>query len=395
MTRIPKIGLMADRSRPLCAALLRGLVQYADLHGPWQFTSANDAGPAALKRLAKESTVLFVQVDDASTANALAQTPIPALAFRTSTDPLAFSAGDARGEVAADFRGAGRMAAVHLLGRRLAHLAFVGAGDERHGQSAAAERGFFEAAAEAAASIDAFQPRTNGRRGEVESDAEQLAQWLAALPRPAGVFAWNDRRGRDVLEACRLAGLHVPFDVAVIAVEEDDLLCELSDPPLSGVTLAGEAAGMQAAEALHRLIRGQRVETSVTIPAVGVVQRSSTQTVDVADREVAAALALIHRHATQPIGVEDIVGGLPISRRALELRFRKAVGRGPHAELQRARLMRAQQLLVQTDLPIPQVASAAGYSSGSYLAQVFQRRVAMSPAQYRRAHRAKDSAACG
>jgi LacI family transcriptional regulator len=104
---------------------------------------------------------------------------------------------------------------------------------------------------------------------------------------------------------------------------------------------------------------------------------------------------LIHKHATQPIGVEDIVGGLRISRRALELRFRKAVGRGPHAELQRARLLRAQELLVQTDLPIPQVAAAAGYSSGSYLAQVFQRRVAMSPAQYRRTHRGQNSAAWG
>ena len=118
-----------------------------------------------------------------------------------------------------------------------------------------------------------------------------------------------------------------------------------------------------------------------------VVERRSTQASAVDDPDVAAALDFIHHHAAEPIGVDDIVDQLQMSRRALELKFRDVTGRTPHHELQRVRLHRAQRLLLETDLPIPKVATAAGYGSGAYLAQVFQKQVGKTPAQYRKDHR--------
>lgn len=383
MPDVPKIGLMLDASRGVCGAFLRGVVHFAELQGPWQFVVADGVGLAAIERLENLAAGVIVQVDDSAMAERVERLRVPALALRTCPGEAARRS--PVGQIHVDFYGAARLAAEHLLERGLRSFAFVGAGDDASRQAADAERGFSQRIQQIGGAVETFAGRTGS----------DLSSWLTALPRPTGIMAWNDVRGREVLDACLSAGLTVPRDLAVIAVEEDDLLCELADPPLTTVTLKAEAAGLRAAQSLCEMIhRGTRAET-ITISAGAVAERGSTQTVDVDDLQVAAALQLIHRHATQPIGVEDIVGGLPISRRALELRFRKAVGRGPHAELQRARLLRAQQLLVQTDLPIPQVAEASGYSSGSYLAQVFQRRVAMSPAQYRRAHRGTNSAACG
>ena len=60
-------------------------------------------------------------------------------------------------------------------------------------------------------------------------------------------MACNDDRGREVLEACRDAGLRVPEEIAVVGVDNDELLCELADPPLSSV------CSMPRREAIARL----------------------------------------------------------------------------------------------------------------------------------------------
>jgi LacI family transcriptional regulator len=388
---------MMDASRGLCGALLRGIVQFADLHGPWKFVVAEGVGPASLARLEKLSAGMIVQVNDAATASALDSVRVPTVAFHSgrseANDRMASSTAPNRGAIVVDFASAGRVAAEHLQQRGVHSYAFVGCdGDGPTGEAFA---GFREGAAAFSGFPQRYIPRPTARGRQEKSAQAGLAAWLMSLPRPVGVMAECEQLGRDVLDACRLAGLSVPLDVAVLAIEEDDLFCELADPPLTGVVFEAEAAGRQAAEMLRDMLQGDPAPGDITVGVGKLVERQSTRIVEVDDRQVAAALELIHKHATQPIGVEDIVGGLRISRRALELRFRKAVGRGPHAELQRARLLRAQELLVQTDLPIPQVAAAAGYSSGSYLAQVFQRRVAMSPAQYRRTHRGQNSAAWG
>jgi LacI family transcriptional regulator len=207
-------------------------------------------------------------------------------------------------------------------------------------------------------------------------------------------MACDDDRGRQVLEACRAGGLVVPEQVAVVGVDNDELLCELADPPLSSIALNAEAGGYRAAAILDRMmrarVRGGRPPwrrprpARLVVEALRVVARRSTDIIALDDQEVAAALHFLHDHAGEPIGVADVVADRLISRRSLELRFRAAVGRTIHEELQRIRLERARRLLLETDLAIPAVARAAGFSSPSYLAQVFRRALRTTPARYRR-----------
>ena len=112
--------------------------------------------------------------------------------------------------------------------------------------------------------------------------------------------------------------------------------------------------------------------------------RSAPPSIPIRSPQVAAALAFIHDHAAEPIGVDDVVRHLQISRRNIEIRFQNLVGRTPHAELQRARLQRARRFLIETDLPIPKIAEAVGYRTACYFIQVFRKEHGTTPARYRR-----------
>ena len=197
-------------------------------------------------------------------------------------------------------------------------------------------------------------------------------------------MACNDDRGRDVLEACRAANLSVPEEVAVIGVDNDSLLCELADPPLSSVVLNAEHGGFEAAALLDRLMSGRfQGQERIVVEPLQVVTRRSTDVVALEDLEVAHALQFIHENAGRPIQVMEIVHTLGVSRRMLEIRFRRAIGKSMNEIIQQAHLERAKRLLLETDLPLPKVAEAAGYSSASYMAVVFHKAYAMTPARFR------------
>ena len=211
-----------------------------------------------------------------------------------------------------------------------------------------------------------------------------MARWLADLPKPVGLMACNDDRGREVLAACRQAKLRVPEEVAVVGVDNDELLCELSDPPLSSVALGAERAGFEAAALLDQLMAGRSKEPQrLVASALGVVARRSTDLSLHEDPEVAAAVKYIRDNAGRPIRVYDVVAGLGDARRTLEIRFQQALGRSIHAEIQRVRLERARRLLLETDLPLSKIAQASGFSSPSYLAAVFHRHLGVTPVKYR------------
>ncbi len=285
------------------------------------------------------------------------------------------------------------MAAEHLLERDFRHYAYVGAAGRVW--SGRRQEGFCERVREAGFEPRVYRLPRSRRAAAWEREQPVLSGWLAALPRPVGVMASNDDRGREVLEACREAGLRVPEEVAVVGVDDDELLCELADPPLSSVALNAEAGGYRAAALLDGMMRGQsREPRRLLVEPVHVVGRRSTDIVALGDAEVAAALHFIQDHATESIGVSDIVEAVVISRRALELRFRRAIGRTLHAEIRRVRLERAGRLLVETDLPITRVAKASGFGRASYLAQAFRQAFGATPARYRRRMRDGPPEAC-
>jgi LacI family transcriptional regulator len=223
------------------------------------------------------------------------------------------------------------------------------------------------------------------RATRLTDEGPELAKKLASLPRPLAVMAANDRAALPVVQACRAAGLRVPDDVAVLGVDNDDLIQSLCDPPLSSVNMATERIGFEAAAMLERLMQGEATpKMPRLVPPIEVIVRPSTDVLAISDGDVSQALRLIRQSAGRRLSIADLARELAISRRQLERRFRKAMGRSLHDEIRRCRVERARELLGRTELTIRQVADACGFSASSYLTVVFQRELGVTPGAYRR-----------
>jgi LacI family transcriptional regulator len=213
----------------------------------------------------------------------------------------------------------------------------------------------------------------------------RLQKWLAALPKPVGIFVPSDTWAYQISEVCRELGLSVPDEVALIAVQFDELVCELARPPLTSIALPAERIGVAAAGLLDRVLNPPRARPSnVLLPPLGVVMRQSTDIVAADDPDVAAAVRFIRERGSAHIQVNDVVQAVPVTRRALERRFRASLNRGIAEEIRRVRIERASYLLASTSSSIAEVARRAGVADAEHFSQAFRRHTGLTPSAFRR-----------
>ena len=187
-----------------------------------------------------------------------------------------------------------------------------------------------------------------------------------------------------MLDACRLVGINVPEEIAVLGVNDDDLICELANPPLSSVIHNARRIGYEAAALLDRMLSGAKKIPDILVPPLGVRTRQSTDLLAIEDPEIATAVRFIRENACDGIRVDDVLEHVALSRRAFELRFRKAIGRPPHEEIRRVQLERVKSLLVGTDYKLERIAELTGFSTAQYLAGLFRKVMHTTPGNWRR-----------
>jgi len=277
----------------------------------------------------------------------------------------------------------GRLAAKHLIERGFVNLGccgFVGQHWSEQRREAFCEEG---QAAHCHCSVLEQPFRT--RAQQWDKDQNNLAKWLKRLPKPVGVLATNDLLGQHVLDACARAELLVPEEIAVIGVDNDELLCGLCNPPLSSVIPDPERIGFEAAAWLDRLMQGESPGDNaiLEVPPLGIVVRQSSDILAVPDADLAAALKFIREHACEGATVQDIVNHLSVSRSWLERRFRQQLDRSPQAEIRSVQIKRCKELLRDTELPLRTIARLAGFKHTEYMSVVFKRETGQSPGRYR------------
>jgi LacI family transcriptional regulator len=219
-----------------------------------------------------------------------------------------------------------------------------------------------------------------------------MTRWLQSLPKPVGVMACNDVCGREVLQACASAGLSIPDDVAVVGVDNDDMMCELSNPPLSSVALDIENAGYAAARILDDLMRGRRTRNRIVyVEPTHVAARRSTDFIAQDDPVLTTALRMIRDHSRLGIGVPEVAERVGVPRRTLERRFAHTIGRSILGEIMRNRIEHAKRLLLETDLPCYNVGTAAGFGSVKSFTRAFRQAVRCPPERFRTLSRAAEA----
>jgi len=212
-----------------------------------------------------------------------------------------------------------------------------------------------------------------------------LAEWIRSLPKPLGLMACNDLRAQQVLNACGAYGILVPDDVAVIGADNDDVLCGLSDPPLTSIDPNARRMGYEAATLLERMLHGHAPPTEkILVEPTGVVVRQSTDVLAIADRAVAKAVGFIREHACDAINVEDVCQQTRLSRSTLERRFVGLLGHSPKAEILRIRLQHVKKFLIETDHPLAKIAHLTGFTHVENMCKFFKSRTGQTPGQYRK-----------
>jgi LacI family transcriptional regulator len=241
------------------------------------------------------------------------------------------------------------------------------------------------------ASVSLVMPPTYRAKESYWRDQQRtLLKWLSHLPMPIGLFAVTDYRARQVLDACRQMEVHVPQQVAVIGVDNEEVICVHVQPQLTSVARNNQKEGYRAAAMLDRLIAGQSVETiEEMIPPLGVVTRESTETVAFKDSRLCEAIDYLNKHIDHPIGVQELASHVGVSRRWMEYAFRDSLGESPYQYIRHRRLKLAQHLLEEEPTAkIYQIARRTGFSSAKQLSMAFCQEFGKSPREYQRSRKA-------
>lgn len=382
---------MATRSQQIALAFPRGSHQEVLIEGvtrfasenalPWSLTIApeslllsvldlsgwpGDGVLAALNTKEEAEYAATLSMPVVNISSALAESPVP----RTMVDNYAI------GELAAD----------HLFARGFREFGFFGLEEIQYSRTR--WLGFSESLEKQGCSCSQLLATPTFRFDGATwmSQYEQLSKWLQSLQRPCGVFVVSDYRACQVLEACREQGISVPDQVAVVGVDDEQVICEHVSPTLTSVARNDALEGYKAAEMLDMLMKGEGLPSQeVIVPPSEVVTRDSTAAFAVSDERLHKALAHLHDHIHKPITIEELAAHADVSRRWLEYAFRDVFRETPYQYIRRQRLMKAKQLLAdEPKASITSVAKRTGFASVKQMRIAFQQAYGMSPGEFRR-----------
>jgi LacI family transcriptional regulator len=385
------VRLYADVVYAYSRGVLRGIADYAKLHGTWDFNFSSILEPGFTESFARDQVRgVIIQLRHRQEADELNAAGVAAVNIsNVMSPPVALPA------VFPDDIATGKLAASYFIERGFRNFAFFGLLGARYAQQRA--QGFREALRGAG-----FDCTIVHRKDESAPDADPLLsddldrsarlEALATLSRPLAVFCGNDSCAKEAVRLATTLGLQVPDQIAVLGVDNDEINCELSGVQLSSIRLNTEQIGYESAALLAKLIAGEPAPAEpILVPPIEVITRRSSDVLALADAEVAAAVRFIRDRGGREINVEDLLSRTQLSRRSLEMRFRKALGRSPYQEIRRVQLERAKLLLSRTDRPVREIADACGFKEARQLSMAFHDQIGLTPRQYRRKSRRSPS----
>jgi len=385
--KIPQVAILLESSHEISRGMIRGILAYVRLYGPWalhlESGGWSDQKLPDLNVWRGNGIIARVPTPKVAADVVAARLPTvlidPVDAYLDPTHPLSRCS-----RIECDSAEVARRAADYYLANDFTYFAFVGEPSDLN-WSRRRQEAFVHRLGEAGHSCAVYQTPSDAERGEWEIERQRMSRWLRKLPKPLAVFAANDARGRQVLNACLAANLPVPYEVAVLGVNNDVMICETSLPPLSSVAVDMEQAGYAAAELLDRLMRKtQRGQQCVLFKPQEVVARASTQRLQVNDRLVIRALEYIRINAGLNIRVSDVADHVGVTTRWLEKRFAQTLARSVMDEIQRVRMDTVSSLVAKSGLAFAEIARRCGFTSANHLGVLFRQTFGTTMSAFRK-----------
>ena len=384
-----KILLLTDFSSGYSRNLLKGIVRYSKEVGNWSFQRM----PLYYRMLYGENGVvewakkwqadaIIAQLTDVN-IELLNDLNIPIIVQNYRDRNKAVS------NLTGDYFNTGVMAAKFFLNRGYRNFAFYGfkgaiwSRERADGYSHEIEKQGYKLA---------VLENDNKDKEEWSYNHTVLGNWLQSLPKPVALFACDDHFALQISETCNVYNINVPDDIAILGVDNDDLLCNISDPSLSSIVLDVENGGYNAGKLLHQLITKEITEPfNIVVNPLIIERRKSTEKYAVSDKNIRTILNYIEKNYANHLSVEELVEQVPLSRRVLEKKFKEETGESLYQYIQNYRIDQFTRLLITTDYSLFEAALQSGFENYKNVSRVFRKYKSLSPAEYRKRYKCNSS----
>jgi LacI family transcriptional regulator len=373
--------LLIDCSNEFSRRLLKGLIQYSKEHGPWILYRLPTYyktlyGKEGIVKWAKEwKADAIIARWDHEGANLLKTLNIPIILQNHKTRSEYFS------NLIGDYIGTGAMAARFFIKRRFKNFAFYG----NKGVIWSRERaeGFRKEVEKHGGNYYYFESEDlNGKQWS--NSYMQLDDWLSSLPKPVGLLACDDNFALQISGICKINGIQIPEEIALLGVDNDELICNLSDPPISSIVLDAEKGGYEAGRLIDRYIKsGKKDSFNIVIKPTRFELRASTEKYDISNQYISKVVNYINDNLISEITVEELVQLTPFSRRYLEVKFKEEMNVPIYQFILQGRIEYLSCLLLTTNRSLIDLAIESGFNDGKNISRLFKKIKGCTPTEFR------------
>ena len=373
-----RVILLIDCASEHDRKLLRGMMRYSKENGPWlfyrlspDFRFGEGREEWALQWARQWKADAIIGRWDDSKMYLLDNLGVPIVLQNNKSRSDVFS------NLTGDYDNTGKMAAEYFRKKLYTEYAFFGITD-----------------------IVWSEERCEGYRREVEknnghfysymepitgADREIIKEWLEKLPKPVALFCCDDAHALFITETCKIAGIRVAEDIAILGVDDDDLLCSISDPTISSIQMDVENGGYMTCKLLHQqLMSRDRRPFNVSISPLGIKERNSTSALNIVDPHVLKIVKTIDNSYSQELKMEELLQTVPLSRRSIEMRFKKATGQTIYQYLLSVRVEHFAYLITTTDRSYVDIAYEVGFRDLTNVSRTFRKYKGCTPLEYRK-----------
>lgn len=379
-----RILLLTDFSSGYSRNMIKGVVHYSNEFGPWMFYRIpiyfrelyGDEGVVAWAKQWKADAII-AQFSDVN-VEALNQLKIPVVVQNYKDRSPNIS------NLTGDYYNTGVIAAEFFLQKGFRFFAYYGLSETIWMRERS--EGFVKTIKDKGYEVYVFnEPGDTKVKREWGYDINVVRNWLFSLPKPIALFACDDSYALQITEVCKMININVPGDIAVLGVDNDELICNISNPPLSSIELDIINGGYELGKLLHDLIEGERKPPeNIVIKPIRIVTRGSTERFGVNDKNVEELLKYIEKNYMNPLSVSNIISISPFSRRVLEKLFKKETGIPIYQYIQQFRVEKFAELLITTNLPLIDAAYQCGFDDYKNISRIFAKAKGFTPLQYKK-----------
>jgi LacI family transcriptional regulator len=378
-----KIILLIDFAEEYSKSLLKGITTYSREFGPWIFCRMplfhrETVGIDGILKWAQEwgANGIIGQLYNDKDIQKIVKAGIPVIAqdFKERFVDIP--------NITGAYHETGVLGADYFIKKGFKNFAFYGFKDIVWSRERA--EGYEERLARAGHAVHYFEHK-KARSSELwYYKPSSLSRWLKSLPKPIALMTCDDNQGQHITEACRQAGIRIPEEVAVLGVDNDVMICDMSDPPLSSIALDVEKGGYDAAKLLHQMMKKEVPGYyDIVVKPTQVITRHSTDIYATNDDHIASSLKYIHQNIDKNLHVDEVVKQVPLSRRALEKRFLEITGYPIYKYISNLRIEKFSKKLLDTDMSVFEIALDMGLTDSKNLARQFKQAKGCKPSEYR------------